>query len=77
MSYHDTYQGSNSWMMLSNLMTAKSLDEKPASHAKARTVNTIKLLAPEGFNNFVEFAMTWAGGPTELAAIISHNTDTD
>ena len=48
-------------MMLSNLMTAKSLDEKPASHAKARTVNTIKLFAPEGFNNFVELDMTWAG----------------
>ena len=57
-------------MMLSNLMTAKSLDEKPVSHARARTVNTIKLLAPEGFNNFVE-AITWVGGP-----IISHNTNT-
>ena len=36
-------------MILSNLITANSLDENPASHAKAKTVKTIKLLAPEGF----------------------------
>jgi len=48
-------------MMLSNLMTAKSLDENPASHARARTVNTIKLLAPEGFSNLEELDIAWAG----------------
>ena len=49
--------------MLSNLMTAKSLDENPASHARANTVKTIKLLAPEGFNN-LELDIACAGGPT-------------
>ena len=56
-----SYHGSNSWMMLSNLMTAKSLDENPASHARANTVKTIKLLAPEGFNNLEELDIAWAG----------------
>ena len=63
------YHGSNSWMMLSNLMTAKSLEENPASHARANTVKTIKLFAPEGFNNLEELDIAWAGGPTVLAAI--------
>ena len=56
-------------MMLSNLMTAKSLDENPASHARANTVKTIRLLAPEGFNNLEELDIAWAGGPTVLAAM--------
>ena len=55
------YHGSNSWMMLSNLMTAKSLEEKPASHARARTVKTMRLLAPEGFSNLDELDIAWAG----------------
>ena len=48
-------------MILSNLMTAKSLDENPANHANAKTVNTIKLFAPDGFNNFEEFDIVWTG----------------
>lgn len=48
-------------MMLSNLMTAKSLEEKPASHARARTVKTMRLLAPEGFSNLDELDIAWAG----------------
>ena len=48
-------------MILSKRMTANNLDENPASHAKARTVNTIKLFAPEGFNNFEELDIAWAG----------------
>ena len=48
-------------MILSNLMTAKSLEEKPASHAKASTVKTIKLFAPEGFSNLEELDIAWAG----------------
>ena len=48
-------------MMLSNLMTAKSLDENPASHARANTVKTIRLLAPEGFNNLEELDIAGAG----------------
>ena len=31
-----------------DLMTAKSLEEKPAKQARARTANTIRLLAPLG-----------------------------
>ena len=48
-------------MMLSNLMTAKSLEEKPASHARASTVKTMRLLAPEGFSNLDELDIAWAG----------------
>ena len=47
-------------MILSKRMTANNLDENPASHARARTINTIKLLAPEGFNNLEEFDIAWA-----------------
>lgn len=61
MSFNFTNHGSNSWMILSKRMTANNLDENPASHAKARTVNTIKLFAPEGFNNFEELDIAWAG----------------
>ena len=38
-------------MILSNLITANNLEENPASHARAKTVKTIKLLAPEGFKS--------------------------
>ena len=33
-------------------MTANSRELNPASHAKAKTKNTIKLLIPPGFDNF-------------------------
>ena len=33
-----------------HLMTAKSLEEKPARQARASTANTISDLAPEGFS---------------------------
>ena len=57
--------------MLSKRMTAKSLDENPANHANANTVNTIKLLAPEGFINFEEFDI--AAGDVTVAAIIQYH----
>ena len=44
------YHGSNSWIILSNLITAKSLELKPARQASASTVNTIKLFEPAVFN---------------------------
>ena len=62
-----SYQGSNSWMMLSNRMTANSLEEKPASHARARTVNTIRLLAPAGLRSG---AFIWSAGPAVPGAAI-------
>ena len=65
------YHGSNSWMMLSKRMTAKSRDEKPANHANANTVNTIKLFAPDGFINFEEFDI--AAGDVTVAAIIQYH----
>lgn len=40
----DVYHGSNSWMMLSNRMTANNLEAKPAMHARAKMVNVNKLL---------------------------------
>ena len=67
----DTNHGSNSWMMLSKRMTANNLDENPANHANASTVNTIKLLAPEGFSNFEEFDI--AAGELVVAAIIQYD----
>ena len=48
-------------MILSNRMTANSLEENPASQASASTVNTIKLLAPEGFNNLDVLDIAGAG----------------
>ena len=45
-----SYHGSNSWIMLSNLMTANNLERKPASHASSRIVNTSKLLIPAGLD---------------------------
>jgi len=41
-----TDQGSNSWIMLSNLMTANSRALKPAIQANASTKNTIRLFQP-------------------------------
>lgn len=46
-----TYQGSNSWIILSNRITAKSLEAKPDTHAKRRTVNVIKLFQPAELEN--------------------------
>lgn len=46
-----TYQGSNSWIILSNRITAKSLEAKPDTHANRRTVNVIKLFQPAGLEN--------------------------
>lgn len=43
--------------MLSNRITAKSLDEKPANQAKSNTVNIIKLFDPDGFA--IEFSATF------------------
>lgn len=45
----DTYHGSNSWIILSKRITANSLEEKPASHARSNTVNVIRLFHPDGF----------------------------
>lgn len=44
-----TYQGSNSWMMLSKRMTANSREEKPDIQASRRMANVIKLLQPAVF----------------------------
>lgn len=38
-----THHGSNSWMMLSNRMTAKSRDENPQTQARKRMAKVIKL----------------------------------
>lgn len=43
-----TYQGSNSWMMLSKRMTAKSLELNPASQARNRMVNDSRDCHPAG-----------------------------
>lgn len=43
-----THQGSNSWMMLSKRMTAKSLELKPASQARKRMVNDRRDCHPAG-----------------------------
>lgn len=45
-SIFHAYQGSNSWMILSNLITAKSLEENPAIHARSNIRKMIKLLMP-------------------------------
>lgn len=41
-----SYHGSNSWMMLSNRITAKSRLAKPTSHAKERMVKVSKDCQP-------------------------------
>ena len=45
------YQGSNSWIILSNRMTANNRELNPASHASASTKNAIKLFHPPRFDN--------------------------
>lgn len=45
-----TYQGSNSWMMLSKRITANNLELNPPIHANANTKNTIRLFHPPGFD---------------------------
>lgn len=64
MGYFDcffiTYQGSNSWMILSNRMTANNRDANPDIHASIRTANVIKLLQPAALRLITvlfEFAM--------------------
>ena len=44
------YQGSNSWIILSNRITANNRELKPASHASDRTKNAIKLFHPPRFD---------------------------
>lgn len=58
--FFHTYQGSNSWMILSNRMTANNRDANPDIHASIRTANVIKLLQPAALRlitMFFEFAM--------------------
>lgn len=43
-----TYHGSNSWMMLSNRMTANSRAENPDTHARKRMANVMRLFHPAG-----------------------------
>ena len=43
------YHGSNSWMIDSKRMTAKSLDENPRMQHKAKTTKTKSDLEPAGF----------------------------
>lgn len=45
-----SHHGSNSWMMLSNLMTAKRRELKPTSHANASIANDRRLFQPPGFH---------------------------
>ena len=47
---HGTHHGSNSWMIDSNLMTAKRRDAKPRIQAKPRTIKTMSDLDPAGFS---------------------------
>lgn len=69
-------------MMLSNLMTANSLDEKPANQANSKTTKMMRLLAPAfpfaldtvavavgGFDLFVTPACT-------IFAVNTHKHDT-
>ncbi|KYM92848.1 hypothetical protein ALC53_00386 [Atta colombica] len=50
-----TYQGSNSCMMLSKRMTAKSLEAKPEIQASKRTVKVMRELKPAAFVNVEDF----------------------
>jgi hypothetical protein len=60
-------------MILSNLMTANNLDEKPAMHVRANTVKITRLFHPEGLNNkFFTFAPESA---ERVAAIVSKVAD--
>lgn len=47
-SYQLAYHGSNSWMMLSNRITAKSLELNPARQARKRMLNESKDCHPAG-----------------------------
>lgn len=51
----DMYQGSNSCMMLSKRMTAKSLEAKPEIQASNRTVNVIRGPRPAAFVRVEDF----------------------
>jgi len=42
----ESYQGSNSWMILSNLMTEKSLDKNPVNQAIVNATKVIRLRDP-------------------------------
>ena len=46
-----TYQGSNSWIILSKRMTANNRELNPASHASESTKNAIKLFHPPRFDS--------------------------
>ena len=50
-----TYQGSNSCMMLSKRMTAKSLEAKPEIQASRRTVKVMRELRPAAFVSVEDF----------------------
>lgn len=50
-----TYQGSNSCMMLSKRMTAKSLEAKPEIQASKRTVKVMRELRPAAFVSVEDF----------------------
>lgn len=49
--FASTYQGSNSWIILSNRITANNRDAKPANQASVRTVTVINVLKPAVFWN--------------------------
>ena len=51
-----THQGSNSWMILSNRMTANNRELKPATHANASTKKTMRLFQPPGFDSAVRIS---------------------
>jgi len=60
------YQGSNSWIILSNRITANSRELKPASHASDNTKNAIKLFHPPRFDS----AERMSALATPLSAIL-------
>ena len=68
LSHLGTYQGSNSWIMLSNRITANKRALKPANQARAKTKNTIKLFQPPGFDRAVRIS------PLEPASAILDST---
>lgn len=52
MTIAQTHHGSNSWIILSNLMTANKREANPQTHANNKTVKTIKLFHPENEDEF-------------------------
>lgn len=50
-----TYHGSNSWIILSNRMTANKRDANPDIHASIKTAKVIKLLQPAAFRLITVF----------------------